>query len=78
MMKKPKDVQPDPAWRVDVLVERTLDLWMQRFVDNHPLAMRLRQVGLDTSSIVRNQVRAKMKRERITDVGSLRRALRRG
>ena len=76
-MKKP-EIQPNPAGRVDVLIERMLDRWMQRFVDNHPLTMRLRQVGLDTSSIVRDEVRDKLKRERITGVKSVMKALRRG
>ena len=68
---------PNPAGRVDLLIERTIDLWMKRFVDNHPLTARLRQVGLDGSLIVRGAVKDRLKKERITDVKSLQRALRR-
>jgi hypothetical protein len=74
MNKKP----PDTAWRVDLLVERSLDLIMNRFVDNHPLTARLRQVGLDASVLARGAVKDHLKKERITTVKSLRRALRRG
>jgi hypothetical protein len=78
MKRNPKQaVLPDPAWRVDVLVDRLVDLLMKRHIDNHPLTARLRQVGLDASLLARNAVRDKLKRERITDVKSLRKALRR-
>jgi hypothetical protein len=82
MMKpKPKPqsraIDPSPAGRVDVLVERVLDRLMERYVDHHPLAVRLRQVGLDSSAIVRGAVKDKLKRERITGVKSVMKALRR-
>lgn len=67
----------NPAWRVDVLVERLTDRVLERSVDRHPLVERLkREVGLDFGEIVRSQVTQHLKREKITDIKSLRRALR--
>lgn len=74
---KQVEIAPNPAGRVDILVERIADLCLKRFVDGHPLTLRLKQVGLDGPAMVRNEVRARLKREKITDVKSLRKALRR-
>jgi hypothetical protein len=66
-MNKPllKPVQePSPAGRVDVLIERLVDRWMKLNVDNHPLTLRLKEVGLDSSSIVREAVKEKIKTDR--------------
>lgn len=68
----------NPAGRVDVLAKRVADLGVQRFIESHPIHARLKQAGVDIASIIRDSLDAALKRERITDMRSLRRALRRG
>lgn len=82
MAVKPKPKQevlqsPDPGWRVDILIQRIIDASLKRAVDNHPLTARLRQVGLDPSTLVRVAVKDQLKRDKITNVRSVIRALRR-
>jgi hypothetical protein len=76
-MKKPPE-PPNPAGRVDVLIERSIDLWMKRYFDNHPFVLHLKnRAGLDGPFLIRAAVSDRLKRERITDIRSLRKALRR-
>lgn len=73
--------QLNPAGRVDVLIQSTVDLFLKRFVETHRgyagLNARLKEVGVDLGTLARDEVSRRLKRERITDVKSLRRALHR-
>ena len=79
MTKQPKQVkaEPDPAWRVDILVQKIIDVSLKRTLDNHPLTARLKAVGLDVPAITREAVQKQLKRDRITNVRSVLKALRR-
>ena len=78
VIPQPNPVEPmNPAGRVDLLVNRTVNVAVARWVDTHPLAERLKQVGLDVGFLIRGYVEHRLKKEKITDIRSLRRALRR-
>lgn len=65
------------AGRVDVLFERIADLLLKRSIERHPLHAKLKdEVGLDVSSLLKNSLADTLKREKIKDLRSLRRALR--
>lgn len=73
-MKKPLD----PRHRVDVLLKRSAALLLERWVERHPLHGRLKlEAGLDVSGILQDSLSRGLKRERITDVKSVMKALRR-
>lgn len=63
--------------RVDVLFERIADLVLKRSIERHPLHARLKnEVGLDVALLLKNGLADTLKREKIKDLRSLRRALR--
>lgn len=69
--------QVNPSGRVDVLMNRTVDLALKRFVEPHPLHERLKQVGLDFGEILREEISRGLKRAKVSDLKSALKAWRR-
>lgn len=70
-----KDI--NPSGRVDVLMNRTVDLALKRFVEPHPLHERLKQVGLDVGEMLREEISRGLKRAKVSDLKSALKAWRR-
>lgn len=67
----------NPQYRVDVLLKRVAALLLERSMELHPLHRRLKQeAGLDVSAILQDSLASGLKRERITNVKSVMKALR--